>query len=216
MLDKLKRPLALIALGGALLTIIGSLMGWFSLSSTNSQVGELANSVLGDFSGSRQTTAIVVSLIAGFLAVMRSLSGKRWLSIIAAVLLVVPMIIIGRQIDQSGSISVIELKLTVGYWLSLAGVLLQFGAAIAMAIKRDASAPVVTPSAASPESAQPVASYQAAADQPPTQPAQNPQPTYTAPAAPASSTPPPVASSNPDSGDQQPPMAPPPAQPPTV
>lgn len=116
-------------LGGAVLAIIGSLMGWFSFES------EVVSSLAEDEFNSRQTAVIVVAILVVIAVKVAAMRGMRALTILATVLALYATLVVFNQLPSQEEKDLLDVTIDLGYWLSLIGTVLMSAGSIFLAIK---------------------------------------------------------------------------------
>lgn len=123
MFEKLKNPFVMIALGGSLLLLVGTFMGWFSFSNveflSSSFIASLVEQELKD----KRTVAIVGAVLSGAGAVLNLKLPARWLNAAALVIGLYVLVMLFNQRPTALESAATGIRLTPGYWLSLVGAL---------------------------------------------------------------------------------------------
>ncbi len=114
-MEKLKTPVVMATLIGALLAIIGALMGWFTIDNS------LANSLVGSDLDDKENTVLIIAVIVAALTKIAAWQGKKMLAIVGVILGLFAALVVFNQLPTSEEAELLEVTTNMGYWLSLLG-----------------------------------------------------------------------------------------------
>lgn len=123
MFEKLKSPLVLIALGGSLLLLVGTFMGWFSFSNIGLLSSGFIASLVEQELKDKKTVAIVGAVLTGAGAVLNLKMPARWVNAVALVIGLYVFVMLFNQRPTALESAATGIRLTPGYWFSLVGAL---------------------------------------------------------------------------------------------
>ena len=112
-----KKPLFIALVAAALLTIVGAVMGWFTIGSP------FVRLMAEDQLAKKQTLAVAITILSLAITAGAVLSKKQRAVFVAVVISVYGLIMIINQKPEPEIVQKIALTVNPGYWMGLAGTL---------------------------------------------------------------------------------------------
>jgi hypothetical protein len=128
-MDIIKKPLFIVLAAGAALTILGAVMGWFSIGS------QFVRMMAEDELAKKQSLAIAITLVSLALSAGAVLAKKQRIALGAVVVSIYGLIMIVNQKPDADVIEKIALTVNPGYWLSIIGTLVMIIASVIIGAK---------------------------------------------------------------------------------
>ena len=128
-MDIIKKPLFIVLVAGAALTILGALMGWFSIGS------QFVRMMAEDELAKKQSLAIAITLVSLALSVGAVLAKKQRAALGAVAVSIYGLIMIVNQKPDADVIEKIALTVNPGYWMSIIGTLVMVIASVIIGAK---------------------------------------------------------------------------------
>jgi hypothetical protein len=128
-MDIVKKPLFIVLLAAAALTIVGAVMGWFSIGS------QFVRMMAEDELAKKQSLAIAITLVSLALSAGAVLAKKQRIALGAVAVSIYGLIMIVNQKPDADVIEKIALTVNPGYWLSIIGTLVMIIASVIIGAK---------------------------------------------------------------------------------
>ncbi len=128
-MDIVKKPLFIVLLAAAALTIVGAVMGWFSIGS------QFVRMMAEDELAKKQSLAIGITLVSLGLCVVAAATKKQRVAFAAVVASVYGLVMIVNQKPDPDVIEKIALTVNPGYWMSIVGTLAMIVAGVIIGAK---------------------------------------------------------------------------------
>ena len=128
-MDIVKKPLFIVLLAAAALTIVGAQLGWFSIGS------QFVRMMAEDELAKKQSLAIAITVVSVALCIVAAATKKQRVAFAAVVASVYGLVMIVNQKPDPDVIEKIALTVNPGYWMSIVGTLVMIVAGVIIGAK---------------------------------------------------------------------------------
>ncbi len=128
-MEIVKKPLFVVLLAAAALTILGAMLGWFSIGS------QFVRMMAEDELAKKQSLAIGITIVSLALCTVAAATKKQRVAFAAVVASVYALVMIVNQKPDPDVIEKIALSVNPGYWMSIVGTLVMIVAGVIIGAK---------------------------------------------------------------------------------
>ncbi len=128
-MEIVKKPLFVVLLAAAALTILGAMLGWFSIGS------QFVRMMAEDELAKKQSLAIGITIVSFALCTVAAATKKQRVAFAAVVASVYALVMIVNQKPDPDVIEKIALSVNPGYWMSIVGTLVMIVAGVIIGAK---------------------------------------------------------------------------------
>lgn len=118
-----------VTLVGAIVALIGAILGWFTLEN------ELLNTIANDELSEKQTVVIVIAVIVSAVTLIAGFTKKKMLAVLGVLIGAFAAYVTYNQLPTSAESELLEITTNIGFWLSLVGSIMMTIGSIGVLVK---------------------------------------------------------------------------------